>query len=73
MRPLKFQCLDVHARYMEPGKEKNLNFHDGLLRYLLSSAGQSAHIGPIGRLWLAKTSEGLRGNSKFFLPLAPYT
>ena len=72
MRPLKFQCLNVHARYMEPGKEKNLNFHDGLLRYLLSSAGQSAQIGPIGRLWLARNSEGHHGNSKIYLTLGFY-
>ena len=31
MRPLQNQYLDVHDRCMEPGKEKILNFHDGLL------------------------------------------
>ena len=72
MRPLQIQYLDVHDRCMEPGKEKKLSFHDGLLRYLLSSAGQSAHIGLIGRHWLAGNSEGHRGNLKFLLTLGFY-
>ena len=72
MRPLQFQCLVVHFRCIEPGEEKNLDFYDGLLRYLLSSAGQSAHFGLIGRQWLAGNSEGHRGNSNFLLPMGFY-
>ena len=67
-----FQCLGVHFRCIEPGEQKILNFYDGLLRYLLSSAGRPAHIGPIGRQWLAWNSEGHRGNSKILFPLGFY-
>ena len=58
MRPLQIHYLDVHDRCMELRKEKELGFHDGLFRYLLSSADQSAHIGLIGRHWLTGNSEG---------------
>ena len=47
---------------MKPGEEKILNSHDSLLRYLLRSASQPAHIGPIGRHWLAWNSKSHRGN-----------
>ena len=58
--------VEMFLSRMEPGEEKNLNFHDGLLRYLLSRAGQSAHIGLIGRHLLGGNSEGHHGNSIFF-------
>ena len=73
MRPLIFQCLEVYDRCMEPGEEKILKFHDGLLSFQLTSADRSAQCEQIGRHCLAGISKGHRGNSNFFLPLAPYS
>ena len=61
MRPLQFQCPEITNRYVDPGKQKNLNFHDGLLSLQLTSAGRPAPIGQIGRHSLAGISEGHRG------------
>ena len=47
-----------------------INFHDGLLSFKLTTAGQPAQCGQIGRHCLACISKGHRWNSKFFLPLA---
>ena len=45
MQPLSFKCLEVHNRHMDPGEQKILDSHDGLQRYLLSTAGPSARQG----------------------------
>ena len=73
MRPLYFALQNIKFDCRNPREEKNLNFHDGLLSFLLSSAGQLAQCGQIGRHCSAGISKGHRGNSKFFLSLAPYT
>ena len=77
---LQFRMLPIHSVIQNirfycrnPGEEKNLNFHDGPLSFHLTSAGRSAQCGQIGRHCLAGISKGHRGNSNFFLPLAPYT
>ena len=49
---------------------QNLNFHDGPSEF---PPNKCRPIGPIGRHCLAGISKGHRGNSNFFLPLAPYT
>ena len=73
MRPLYFALQNIKFDCRNPGEEKILNFHDGLLSFQLTTAGRSAQSGQIGRHCVAGISKGHRGNSKFFLPLASYT
>ena len=73
MRPIHSVIQNIRFYCRNPGEGKNLNFHDGPLSFHLTSAGRSAQCGQIGRHCLAGISKGHRGNSNFFLPLAPYT
>ena len=73
MRPIHSVLQNIRFYCRNPGEEKDLNFHDGPLSFHLTSAGRSAQCGQIGRHCLAGISKGHRGNSNFFLPLAPYT
>ena len=73
MRPLPSDIQNIRFDNRNPGEEEFLNSHDGLSSFKLNPAGQSAQCGPIGRHCLAGISKGHRGNSNFFLYLAPYT
>ena len=73
MRPLHSTIQNIRFNCRNPGEEKILNFHDGLLSFQLTTAGRSAQSGQIGRHCLAGISKGHRGNSNFFLSLALYT
>ena len=73
MRPFHSTVQNIRFYCRNPGEEKILNFHDGLLSFQLTRAGRLAQCGQTGRHCLAGISKGHRGNSKFFLSLAPYT
>ena len=60
MRPLNYTIQNIRFYCKKPEEEKILNFQDGLLSFLLTSAGPSAQCGQIGRHCLADISKGLR-------------
>ena len=70
MRPLHSDIQNIRFDNRNPGEKEFLNFHDGLLSFKLTTAGQSAQCGPVGRHCLVGISKGHRRNSKFFVPLA---
>ena len=72
MRPLHSDIQKIRICYRKPWEEEFLNSHDGLSSFKLTTAGQPAQCGQIGRHCLAGISKGHRRNSKFFLPLALY-
>ena len=73
MRPIRSTIQNIRFYSRNPGEEKILNFHDGLLSFKLTRAGRLAQCGLIGQHCLAGISKGHRGNLNFFLSLAPYT
>ena len=49
MRPLHSDIQNIRFDNRNLGEEEFLNFHDGLLSFKLTTAGQSAQCGPVGR------------------------
>ena len=70
MHPLHSDIQNIRFDNRNLGEKECLNFHDGLLSFKLTTAGQSAQCGPVGRHCLVGISKGHRRNSKFFVPLA---
>ena len=49
IRPFCSAIQNIRFYYRNQRSIQKITFHDGPLRYLLSSASKSAHIGPIGQ------------------------